>query len=261
MTISKVQNFTPYCFENVSIDSFTDLEFTAWFHGFQVCKILGFSNPTVSIPQHTDDDERQKIDIGTLNDAWFISEAGLYGMIFASKKPEAKKFKRWVKHHVLPSIRRDGGYISPDASSEQLSAMRVRISELEEKLALADSIIDTDHKLRYSDHSGLVSFTDNVRDRLDDSIAKQTNTTATEWLKLTIPEPHVRLKSLFHRKLSELYRMTYEHDPEKHRYFVNGRIRNSVINNYKLPKDLPLLQKALEDAIRKCESDGTPLSQ
>ena len=43
----------------------------------------------------------------------FVSEAGLYRLIMSSRKPEAKKFQRWVYHEVLPSIRRYGYYIAP----------------------------------------------------------------------------------------------------------------------------------------------------
>lgn len=49
---------------------------------------------------------------------WLINESGLYSLILSSKLPGAKKFKRWVTSEVLPSIRRNGGYI---AGQEELS--------------------------------------------------------------------------------------------------------------------------------------------
>lgn len=48
-----------------------------------------------------------------------VSEAGLYCLILTSNKPEAKQFKRWVTHDVLPAIRKNGMYISEDATREQ----------------------------------------------------------------------------------------------------------------------------------------------
>lgn len=98
-----------------------------WFHGGDVCAVLAFKNPTASVQLHTDEDERKKVDVGTLNDAWFISEPGLWGMILASKSPTAKQFKRWLKHEVLPKLRAEGGYILPTATSAQLDKMAAKI--------------------------------------------------------------------------------------------------------------------------------------
>ena len=49
------------------------------------------------------------------------SEPGLYEVIFMSRKPEAKAFKRWVTHDVLPSIRKRGGYLTPEATEKALT--------------------------------------------------------------------------------------------------------------------------------------------
>ena len=48
-----------------------------------------------------------------------VSESGLYSVILRSDKPEAKKFKRWVTHGVLPSIRKVGFYATPDAARKK----------------------------------------------------------------------------------------------------------------------------------------------
>ena len=60
-----------------------------------------------------------------------ISEAGLYSLILRSRKPEAKAFKRWVTHEVLPSIRKTGAYLSPGMSNEQVKAL---VATLEEEM-------------------------------------------------------------------------------------------------------------------------------
>jgi hypothetical protein len=60
-----------------------------------------------------DDDEkgvRSIYTLGGLQDLWCVNEPGLYSLILGSKKPEAKPFKRWVTHEVLPSLRRTGTY-------------------------------------------------------------------------------------------------------------------------------------------------------
>ena len=58
-----------------------------------------------------------------------ISEAGLYSLILRSRKPEAKAFKRWVTHEVLPSIRKTGAYLSPGMSNEQVKALVATLEE------------------------------------------------------------------------------------------------------------------------------------
>ena len=60
-----------------------------------------------------------------------VSEAGLYSLILRSRKPEAKAFKRWVTHEVLPSIRKTGAYLSPGMSNEQVKAL---VATLEEEM-------------------------------------------------------------------------------------------------------------------------------
>lgn len=80
-----------------------------WFVAKDVCEILELTNPTMAL-QRLEEDERAKFNLGRQGDANIINESGLYELIFASRKPEAKMFKKWVKQDVLPSIRKTGGY-------------------------------------------------------------------------------------------------------------------------------------------------------
>jgi len=85
--------------------------------------VLGLSNPTVSI-QRLDDDEVTKFNLGGLQgEVNIINEPGLYSLILTSRKPEAKQFKRWVTHEVLPTIRKHGGYLTPEKIEEALQRM------------------------------------------------------------------------------------------------------------------------------------------
>ena len=59
-----------------------------------------------------------------------VSEAGLYSLILRSRKPEAKAFKRWVTHEVLPSIRKTGAYLSPGMMYRRIQAEN-RLAKLE----------------------------------------------------------------------------------------------------------------------------------
>lgn len=64
-------------------------------------------------------------------DSRIISEPGLYSLILRSRKPEAKAFKRWVTHEVIPSIRKAGGYLmaKPDDTPEAILARAVLVAQ------------------------------------------------------------------------------------------------------------------------------------
>ena len=83
-----------------------------WFVAKDVCDVLELSDVNMSVSR-LDDDEKlvQKLFVSGQNrDVITISEPGLYGLILRSNKPEAKSFSRWVKHEVLPTIRKTGSY-------------------------------------------------------------------------------------------------------------------------------------------------------
>lgn len=83
-----------------------------WFVASDVCRILEIQNVTQAI-QRLEDNERSMFNIGRQGNANIINESGLYELIFASRKLEAKMFKKWVKQDVLPSIRKHGIYGTP----------------------------------------------------------------------------------------------------------------------------------------------------
>jgi prophage antirepressor-like protein len=84
-----------------------------WFVAADVCKALDLKNPTVAI-KSLDEDERSKKNLGLrgLGAAIVVTEPGLYKLSARSSKPEAKAFDRWVRHEVLPAIRKDGMYVA-----------------------------------------------------------------------------------------------------------------------------------------------------
>lgn len=86
-----------------------------WWVLKDVCDILELTSPH-KVAERLDDDERGRSLIPTLGgnqELTVVNESGLYNVILRSDKPEAKKFKRWVTHEVLPSIRRHGAYVTP----------------------------------------------------------------------------------------------------------------------------------------------------
>ena len=83
-----------------------------WFVAKDVCDCLDLTNTAQTI-SYLDDDEKgvtTNYTPGGKQEMSMISEAGLYSLILRSRKPEAKAFKRWVTHDILPSIRKTGGY-------------------------------------------------------------------------------------------------------------------------------------------------------
>lgn len=84
-----------------------------WFVAADVCSVLDLSNPTIAVSR-LDEDERAKFNLGRQGDATIVNEPGLYTLVLGSRKPEAKAFKRWITHEVLPNIRKHGVYITDE---------------------------------------------------------------------------------------------------------------------------------------------------
>lgn len=83
-----------------------------WFVANDVCKALGYSNTSKAIADHLDDDERYNESLDRGGSLLLISESGLYALVLRSRKPEARKFAKWVTSEVLPTIRKTGSYQS-----------------------------------------------------------------------------------------------------------------------------------------------------
>lgn len=86
----------------------------AWFVAADVCKALELGNPSMTV-ERLDADEKGISSIDTLGGKQrmaIINEPGLYSVILCSRKPEAKAFKRWITHEVIPAIRKYGGYMT-----------------------------------------------------------------------------------------------------------------------------------------------------
>lgn len=91
-----------------------------WFVAKDVCDVLGLTNATVSVDR-LDEDEVAKFNLGGLaGETNIINEYGLYSLVLGSRKPEAKEFKRWITHEVIPSIRKHGAYMTPATLEEAI---------------------------------------------------------------------------------------------------------------------------------------------
>lgn len=127
-----------------------------WFVATDVAKTLEIKNTTDAL-KRLDDDERSRFNLGRQGEANIISEAGLYSFIGASRKSEAKKFMRWVNHEVLPSIRKNGAYLTDQKAYDithdkdalanllvqagtQLKEKELQITEMKPKALFADAV-------------------------------------------------------------------------------------------------------------------------
>lgn len=135
-----------------------------WFVAKDVCDALGIRTDTVKAILDTDD-------ISTINPntigvigargrkPLIVSEPGLYNLILRSRKPEAKTFKRWVTHEVIPAIRKTGGYIMGEAQMTEdelvLRAYDVvyrKLEEMQHRNALQTAkIAELEPKANYCD--------------------------------------------------------------------------------------------------------------
>lgn len=93
-----------------------------WFVAKDICDTLGYSNSRKTLADHLDDDEKGVTNSDTLGGSQkltIINESGLYALVLRSRKPEARKFAKWVTSEVLPAIRKTGGYELPNLYKQQ----------------------------------------------------------------------------------------------------------------------------------------------
>mgnify|MGYP004559702397 CR=1 FL=1 len=92
-----------------------------WFVGVDIATALGYSNTRDAIAKHIDNEDKATVAIHDgrqKRNITAINESGLYSLILSSELPSAKAFKRWVTSEVLPSIRKNGGYIAGQETIE-----------------------------------------------------------------------------------------------------------------------------------------------
>jgi prophage antirepressor-like protein len=141
-----------------------------WFVARDVCEVLGL-NASEAIRGRKDrdfndgleeDEFRDDIDIvdtiGRTVKTLVINESGLYNLVFKSRKPEAKKFRKWVTSEVLPSIRKTGQYSAIDVTQltpelqmfkkifDSVASQQLKVTQLESKVEVMQSNLLQEHK-------------------------------------------------------------------------------------------------------------------
>lgn len=116
-----------------------------WFVAKDVCEIIEIKNVSDTLGR-LDDDEKgiDSIDThGGIQDMVTVNEPGLYSLILGSRKPEAKAFKRWITHEVIPTIRKTGRYESKPLSQLEIAQIAItQLIEQEKKLKEHDSRLE-----------------------------------------------------------------------------------------------------------------------
>ena len=94
-----------------------------WFVGKDLADVLGYSNPQKALRDHIDDEDKTVNESFSVNGtkAILVNESGLYSLILKSQLPSARQFKRWVTSEVLPSISKNGAYLTEDVMAKTLS--------------------------------------------------------------------------------------------------------------------------------------------
>lgn len=122
--MTEIQVFSNEAFGEVRV---TEVNGEPYMVGKDVASILGYKEPAKAIREHVDEEDKgvSVLDTpGGKQTMTIINESGLYSLILSSKLPQVKAFKRWVTSEVLPSIRKNGGYMvaKEDESDEDLMA-------------------------------------------------------------------------------------------------------------------------------------------
>lgn len=176
---TEIQTFN---FNNATMRTLTDENGDPWFVGKDVATILGYTNPRKALIDHVDDEDKTdgvtiRDSIGREQNPTVINESGLYSLILGSKLPTAKRFKRWVTHEVLPSIRKHGIYATENTINQILAdpdfgirlltdlknerAKRIeaenQIKELEPKAQALDAFTDVEDRLLVRDAAKILS--------------------------------------------------------------------------------------------------------
>lgn len=133
-----------HAFHGQAVRVVTDEHGEPWFIATDVARILGYRD-AANLCRRLDEDERGTRSVSTPGGdqlVTVITEPGLYGAVLGSQVPGAKEFKRWVKHELLPSIRKTGVYALPQTREQRIALALVEsqqvITEQTERLAIAE---------------------------------------------------------------------------------------------------------------------------
>ncbi len=161
---------TPFAFGDNMVRVRMDESGNLWFVAKDVCGVLELDNSNISRQGYLDDDEKGLYTVqtpGGEQEMLTVSESGLYSLIFRSRKPEAKAFRKWVTSEVLPTLRRTGRFAISGASHEQplpqglSSETARRLNEFSgPRIALTESVLHLAELMGVKDRQSVTTLFD-----------------------------------------------------------------------------------------------------
>ena len=225
-----IETFTSKQFGEVRITLIND---EPWFFATDVCKALDIGNAPMTTSR-LDEDERMTINSsdshsgqrGGAQTFTVINEPGLYTLVLKSRKPEAKAFKRWITHEVLPLIRKTGGYMTdtliqriqndPAVIYEFADAL---LAERKRTMALSQELDRAKPKADYFDAFVNPDDCTNIR-----TTAKELNIPERQFVKFLLKE-----KFLFRSRSGQL--LPYNKPSNKGLFIVRDYITYSFVSS------------------------------
>lgn len=128
-------------YNNFPVRVITDQDETIWFAGIDICNVLGYADSYRKI-KSLDEDEYRLDRItdgqGKQKDTLTVNEFGFYSLVLGSSKPEAKAFKKWVCHQVLPVIRKTGKFTSEQEAlyDREIKLLAKKVFEIKHNIAV-----------------------------------------------------------------------------------------------------------------------------
>jgi anti-repressor protein len=173
-----MSELVPFNFDGNQVRVIVDLEGNPWWVAADVCAILEITNVSDAVSR-LDPLDVGSADVqtarGQIRPMKMVNESGLWDLILDSRKPEAKRFRRWVTSEVLPAIRSTGSYAAvPKSFAEALelaAAKQREIENAEARLAIAEP--KAEFHTRFMESGGLSSMTD-LADMFGTSVGKFT---------------------------------------------------------------------------------------
>ena len=235
-------------FENPEFGSVRTVQIDGepWFVGRDVAEALGYKNTADAIGKHVDSDDKLTSQIaiaGQRRDVVIINESGLYSLIFSSKLPSAKKFKRWVTSEVLPVIRKTGSYTvnaKPDSYQIEDPVERAKrwIEEQEEKNQLENQVAEMKPKSDYFDAICDSRLLTNFRDA-----AKELGMSQSQFTGYLKSNKYIYATSKGELRPMEAYRAS---DLFQMKSYTNPYNGYSGVSTYLTPKGIQYFRMILE---------------
>ena len=123
ITPMETTNITPFTYNNHQVRVVTGPDGEPWFILADLCRVLELKNPR-DVASRLDRGDVGTTDatdsVGRTVQMNTVTESGMYDTVLLSRKPEARAFRRWLTHDVVPSVRKRGGYLTPEATEKAL---------------------------------------------------------------------------------------------------------------------------------------------